>query len=72
MHIFLMFILLLLQIAQLKRQLDARDRELIVKGKELSEKKTDMWELEKKLQKKITDLGQEHIKRIEGMEVSLI
>ena len=72
MHIFLMFILLLLQIAQLKRQLDARDRELIVKGKELSEKKTDMWELEKKLQKKITDLGQEHIKRIEGMEVSLV
>lgn len=56
------------EIAQLKRQLDARDRELIVKGKELSEKKTDMWELEKKLQKKITDLGQEHIKRIEGME----
>ena len=43
---------------------------MIEKAKQFNEKKTEMWELEKKLQKKLTDQGLEHVKRIEGMEVS--
>ena len=83
------------EIAQLKRQLDTRDRSIIEKGrvavvsnlldavtyltvrvlmfafpgKQYNELKTEMWEADKKLKKRLNDQAQDHERRLEGMEV---
>lgn len=56
------------EIASLKRQLDGKDRTIIDKGKQHSELRTEMWELEKKLRKKMLDAGTDNDKKIEDMQ----
>lgn len=56
------------EVASLKRQLDGKDRTIIDKGKQHSELRTEMWELEKKLRKKMLDAGTDNDRKIEDMQ----
>ena len=49
--------------------MDTRDRSLIEKGKQFNELRTEKWEVEKEMKKKLQDQQLEYEKRLENMEV---